>query len=117
MFLHRNIPMVLLSPPLLNLLARRFAALGHPVRLQIAHHLLEHGEANVGELAEVVGLAQPSISKHLSTLAEAHLIRGRREGSRVLYHVEDPSLASICELCCARMRDEIEALHSAVQEG
>lgn len=103
-----------LTPPLYERLAKRFTALGHPARLQMLHHLLAHGPTCVTDLTRITGLAQPSVSKHLGTLAESNLIRGTRQGARVLYEVVDPSVATICKICCDQMREEILALSDSV---
>lgn len=47
--------------------------------------LLALGERPVGDLVQVLGLSQPSVSKHLRVLRQVGLVRGRREGRRILY--------------------------------
>ncbi len=70
----------------INLEARAdlFKALGHPVRLLILNLIRlapRHGE----ELAAILGLTPATISHHLTRLAEAGLIEGRRDQYYQIY--------------------------------
>ena len=51
-------------------------ALAHPARIAILQHLSEQNKCQCGELASVIGLAQPTISQHLKELKQAGLIKG-----------------------------------------
>lgn len=51
-----------------------FSALAHPVRRHIVD-LLHHGDATVNELAGPFELGTPAISKHLTILEKAGLIK------------------------------------------
>ncbi|WP_306204282.1 ArsR/SmtB family transcription factor [Actinoplanes sp. RD1] len=63
-----------------------FNAVAEPRRRQILD-LLMAGERPVGELVELLGLAQPQVSKHLRVLREVDLVRVRDEGRQRLYRV------------------------------
>nr|WP_067509784.1 metalloregulator ArsR/SmtB family transcription factor [Actinoplanes sp. TFC3] len=63
-----------------------FNAVAEPRRRQILD-LLAAGERPVGELVELLGLAQPLVSKHLRVLREVDLVRVRDEGRQRLYRV------------------------------
>jgi len=99
---------------LVDLLAKRFAAMGHPDRLQILHALLEDGEKTVSEIGAEIHLSQSTASKHLGTLAGAGLVERRRDGTHACYRVCDPGLAAVCEHLCARVRTEVEAMGEAI---
>ncbi len=59
-------------------LDRTFSALADPTRRSILARLAR-GEATVSELAELLPMSQPAVSKHLKVLEQAGLIvRGRR---------------------------------------
>jgi len=88
-----------MSTPGMNLdheeLARVLAVLAHPVRLRILDTLLSNcrrtrpGEGCcVSEINEVVGVAQPVLSKHLKVLRDAGILLVRREGNRMVYSLE-----------------------------
>jgi len=62
-------------------------ALANDRRLMILCRLIE-GEKSVGELSELVGLAQSPLSQHLARLREEGLVSTRREGQTIYYSLE-----------------------------
>jgi ArsR family transcriptional regulator len=50
--------------------------------------ILEANDLRVQELVQVLGVAQPTVSRHLATLLRAHLVRRRREGAWTFYSLE-----------------------------
>ena len=68
--------------------AEFFRALGDEERLRLVM-LLGRGERSVGELAEMVGDALPTVSQRLKTLRYAGLVRSRRAGRNVVYALDD----------------------------
>ena len=68
-----------------------FRTLGEPTRLRILHALAA-GELSVGELADVLRVAQSGMSRHLAALKSAGLVADRREGTSSFYRITaDPS--------------------------
>ena len=63
-----------------------FRSLGDPTRLRILA-VLREGELSVGELSEVLGLAQSGVSRHLAVLKAADLVTDRREGTSSFYSI------------------------------
>jgi DNA-binding transcriptional ArsR family regulator len=88
-----------------ELVAKRFRALGEPMRLRILQ-VLEGGEKPVGEIVNLLEASQPNISKHLKALCQEGLVNRRREGLNVCYSIADPVVFQMCTLIC----------HSAVQQ-
>jgi DNA-binding transcriptional ArsR family regulator len=70
-----------------------FKALASEPRRRILNHLAG-GPMTVGEIAEKFDMAMPSISKHLSVLKEAGLVREQKRGQYVLYHLAADNLAN-----------------------
>jgi DNA-binding transcriptional ArsR family regulator len=97
-----------MSPELLDRLAQRFAALADARRLQLIM-ALKQGPSRVGDLAETLGLAQSSVSKHLTVLRQAGLIEVERVGNEGHYAIRDASLFPLCELVCNAVRDQVTA--------
>lgn len=60
-------------------------ALGHPARIAILRHLLHTKDCITGDLSDVIGLSQPTISQHLRELKSIGILRGRVLGSAVNY--------------------------------
>jgi ArsR family transcriptional regulator len=63
-----------------------FKSLADPSRLRILH-VLSRAELGVGELAEVLGLAQSGVSRHLVVLKGAGLVEDRRQGTSNLFRL------------------------------
>jgi DNA-binding transcriptional ArsR family regulator len=75
-------------------MATAFDILAEPSRRRILDLLLER-ERSVNELVDLVGLSQPSVSKHLKTLREAGLVRVRQDAQWRWYQVDAAPLAEI----------------------
>jgi len=72
------------SPPISAPLVARFESLADPARLRLLALLAEH-ELGVGELAEILQMAQSSVSRHLKLLAEIGWVVFRSEGTANFY--------------------------------
>ncbi|MFZ6181131.1 ArsR/SmtB family transcription factor [Nannocystis pusilla] len=56
---------------------------------------LGSGEATVGELAERLGLSQPTVSKHLGVLRAVGVVHVRVDGKHRWYRLNGPALKPI----------------------
>ncbi|MFN2221625.1 MAG: metalloregulator ArsR/SmtB family transcription factor [Chloroflexota bacterium] len=74
--------------------AELFSALGDTSRIRIIA-LLSEAEMNVGQLAEHVGLSQSAVSHHLRHLRQMRLVRTRKDGRHVYYHLDDEHITDI----------------------
>ena len=70
-----------------------FKALASEPRRRILNYLAG-GPMTVGEIAARFDMALPSISKHLSVLREAGLVREQKRGQFVLYHIAADNLVN-----------------------
>ena len=86
-------------------LARWAKALAHPARLQILRTLGARGECLCGQVVEVVGLAQSTVSQHLKVLREAGLVRGTADGPRQCYCLDAAGLAAARDALGALLDD------------
>ena len=68
--------------------------LASPHRLLILCQLME-GERNVTELIEATGLAQTSMSQHLSKLKDEHIVTFRRDHRTLYYRINNEAVLSI----------------------
>lgn len=77
-----------------NQFAKIFAAMGEPTRLRIMQILPREPICdqmyNVVELADEVGLTQPTVSHHLKILSDAGLVSCRRECNSLYFYVNTP---------------------------
>lgn len=71
-----------------------FEALADPTRRRILDLLRERPRL-VGELADLVGISQPGISKHLRVLREVGLVNVRQDAQRHWYELRPEPLAEI----------------------
>ncbi len=70
-----------------------FAALAEPTRLRI-FGLLRAMELAIGELALVLGQSQPRVSRHVKIMADAGILRRRREGAWVFLGLGDAAVVA-----------------------
>ncbi|MGH7459911.1 MAG: ArsR/SmtB family transcription factor [Longimicrobiales bacterium] len=71
-----------------------FNAVAEPRRRQILD-VLAHGERPVNDLVDLLGLAQPQVSKHLRVLREVGLVAVRDEGRQRMYRLNGQPLKPI----------------------
>ena len=69
-------------------------ALADPIRRDILH-LLKSGRMSAGEICEHFDVTGAAVSRHLSVLKEADLIRDTREGKFIYYDLNASVLEEI----------------------
>jgi DNA-binding transcriptional ArsR family regulator len=69
-----------------------FDALADPTRRRIVEHL-GRAPATAGEIAEHLPVTRQAVVKHLAILEEAGLVRGERDGRRVVFRLTPASFA------------------------
>lgn len=67
-------------------LQRTLKALADPTRREILN-LLKGGKRSAGEISDCFQITAAAISRHLSVLKEADLIRDTREGKYIFYEL------------------------------
>jgi ArsR family transcriptional regulator len=79
-------------------------AIGNERRLLILCKLVEWGEANVGALADAVGLSQSALSQHLAKMRQEGIVTFRRESQTLWYRIADARIerlfATLHDLFC-----------------
>ena len=78
-------------------MARRFKALGDPVRLRLLSLIASHtgGQTCVCELTGAFEVSGPTISHHLKVLRAAGLIEGERRGTWIYYRAQPDALRAL----------------------
>jgi DNA-binding transcriptional ArsR family regulator len=102
-----------LPEDLAELIARRFRALGDPLRVRVLD-LLRDGELSVNGLAEQLGAGQQNVSKHLAVLTEAAMVARRKEGTHVYYRIADEGVFALCEQICGSLQAQLATLNALV---
>jgi DNA-binding transcriptional ArsR family regulator len=81
---------------------------------------LTNGPATAGELAALLPIARPGVSRHLRVLREAGLVEVRQEAQRRIYSLRLEPLAEV-EDWLGRYRalwqQRLDALHAEVARG
>ena len=67
--------------------AKILKAMAHPTRLFIVDQLANADEKCVCELTEMIGADMSTVSKHLTILKEAGIVRDDKRGSQVYYQL------------------------------
>ena len=81
-----------------NEIARFAKAFAHPARVAIIQHLFSINACVCGDLVNVIGLAQPTISQHLKELKQLGIIKGSVEGTSVCYCIDHDQWAKVRSL-------------------
>src|SRR5262245_54315077 len=102
-----------LPDDLAELIARRFRALGDPLRVRLLDELRD-GEQTVNALAERFGAGQQNVSKHLAVLAEAGMVARRKEGTHVYYRIADEGVYALCEQICGSLQSQLSTLAAMI---
>ena len=106
---------------LLRLLAMEavLRALGDESRRTLLEALAD-GPATAGDLAALLPIARPGVSRHLRVLREAGLVEFRTEAQRRVYRLRPPPLAEVDEWLGryrALWEQRLDALHTEVARG
>lgn len=98
-----------LPEQLVELIAQRFRVLGEPMRIKLLDALRD-GDASVGELTARLNASQQNVSRHLSVLHNAGLVRRTKDRTFVHYAIADPAVFALCDLVCGGLRQQINEL-------
>jgi DNA-binding transcriptional ArsR family regulator len=73
---------------------RLMKVLSNPDRLMLLCQLSQ-GEKRVGELEEILGIVQPTLSQQLTVLRDEELVSTRREGKNIYYQIASPQALAV----------------------
>ena len=73
---------------------RLMKVLSNPDRLLLLCQLSQ-GEKRVGELEEILGIVQPTLSQQLTVLREEELVTTRRDGKNISYQIASPQALAV----------------------
>ena len=84
------------------------SALADPSRILILYALNEK-PSNVSDLANALGISQPTASRHLNLLRERGLVTGRREGQSVVNTLADQRIIQALDLLRAVLATNLQS--------
>jgi DNA-binding transcriptional ArsR family regulator len=82
--------------------------------------ILRDHPASAGELAEVLPIARPGVSRHLRVLREAGLVAVRQEAQRRIYSLRPEALIEVDEWLGeyrVLWESRLDALHTEIARG
>ena len=82
--------------------------------------ILRSHPASAGELAEVIPIARPGVSRHLRVLREAGLVEVRQEAQRRIYSLRPEALIEVDEWLSdyrALWQSRLDGLHTESARG
>ena len=102
-----------LPEDLAELIARRFRALGEPLRVRILD-LLRDEELSVNALAAQLGAGQQNVSKHLAVLVDSGMVARRKSGNHVYYRIADDGVFALCEQVCGSVQAQVATIAALI---
>lgn len=96
----------------------KFRAFSDQTRLRILH-LLQGGELCVNDLVEIIGVPQPTASRHLAYLRRAELVVARKEGQWIHYGLapaRSPFQKKLLE-CLSKCFEEVPEIQKDAKRG
>ena len=82
-------------------------ALAHPARLQVVE-FLKSGEKNVGSIIQALSIQQSSLSRHLTVLREAGILKSRQQGTVIYYNIEDHDIFHVLRPIAEMLRKKLK---------
>jgi DNA-binding transcriptional ArsR family regulator len=99
-------------PPIaeIELLHNRMCkAVGDTTRIRILYALNEKLQY-VTELAELLSIPQPTVSRHLAILKQCSLVVAERDGAAVYYRLSDERIISVLDTMRQLLRESVNSL-------
>lgn len=72
--------------------------LANPKRLQILALLKDDKELSVGEMVRALKIPKPNLSQHLALMRQKGILKARRQGTVIYYHLATPAITAACEV-------------------
>jgi len=96
-----------------------FAALGDETRLAIVARLCATGPQSIVRLTEGTAVTRQAITKHLHALAQAGLVRSKRDGRERIWEMQTRRLADArryLDVISTQWDDAIDRLRALVED-
>lgn len=89
-------------------------ALAHPLRLHIIE-LLKNGERNAGSIMKLLGVQQSSLSRHLTILKEAGILKSRQQGTVIYYDIENHDIYHVLRPIAEMLRKRLKKTETVLE--
>jgi len=81
-----------------------FKAIANKGRIKILYVLKQHS-LTVTEISEHVGMSQSAVSHHLKDLKMARLVSNKKEGRKVIYHLDDDHVHDLFDTAIEHVKE------------
>ena len=88
-------------------LADLFRIFGDTTRIRILYSLFDD-ELCVGDISNILGMSQSSVSHQLRILKDSKLVKFRREGKSIFYSLDDEHVRSILGLGMEHLEEQYQ---------
>jgi len=82
-------------------------AIAHPLRIAIVD-FLKDGEQCVCDIAEQVGSERSNVSRHLSVMVKAGVLRCHKDGLKVIYKLKTPCILDFLSCVTACLKEQLK---------
>jgi DNA-binding transcriptional ArsR family regulator len=90
---------------LVNVLdSKLFKTLSEPVRVEILRFMIQNGRSDIGAIAEKLPQDRSVISRHLSLMSDAGLLKTDKEGRHVFYEINGATFLEKLETIVASIK-------------
>ena len=90
-------------------------ALADPTRILMLY-ALDEGPRNVTDLASMLGITQPTTSRHLKVLRDRGLVKPERRGVVIQYSLNDRRIIQALDMLRSVLRDRLVARAILMEE-
>ncbi len=94
-------------------MAKVMKAVADPIRMAIIEQLRD-GELCVCDIVTGVAAERSNVSRHLSVLSSAGVVRSRKEGLKVFYCLRTPCILNVFECVRGVIEADLEANRQAL---
>lgn len=105
-----------LREEVVRLHAQVCSGLADPNRILIIYSLAD-GPHSVGDIANLVELPQPTVSRHLKILRERGIVRFEREGQTINYILADQRFIQALDLLRSTLADQLKDTAALAHEA
>jgi len=91
-----------------------FAALGDATRLRLVARLCDEGPLSIARLSEDAGVSRQAVTKHLTAMCDAGLVRDRWQGRERIWELE-PRRLEKARRCLDQISGDWDAAISRLQ--
>lgn len=95
-----------MNEKIIEQMAKISSIFSNEVRIKILLYISKEREVCVGKIVEGLGMRQPTISNQLRILKMGGLVKMRKEGTMVFYHLADEHVFKILQILYKHAKED-----------